>query len=122
MGIRDTAMMRPRPIIKDEDINSEMYMPLPLHSAIKLFECDKNAMYFSENNNDFLQETGAIKNMQYNDEFLRPYMVSNCNYDILFGSTNCTTPFRYEINYRNFFILTQGKAHSPCNRKHKGKL
>lgn len=26
------------------------------------------------------------------------------------GSTNCITPFRYEINYRNYFILTQGKA------------
>jgi hypothetical protein len=67
-------------------------------------------MYFSENNSEFLQETGVIKNMRYNDEFLRPYMVSNCNYDILLSSYNCITPFRYEINYRNYFILTQGKA------------
>lgn len=96
--------------VKDDDSNSELYMPLPLHAAVKLFNGDKKSMYFSENNSDFLQETGVIKNMRYNDEFLRPYMVSNCNYDILMGSTNCITPFRYEINYRNYFILTQGKA------------
>ena len=35
---------------KEIDSNSEMYMPLPIHSAIKLFDEDKNATYFSENN------------------------------------------------------------------------
>ena len=95
---------------KEIDSNSEMYMPLPIHSAIKLFNEDKQGTYFSENNTEFLQETGVIKNLQYNDEFLRPYMVSNCNYDILMGSEGCCTPFRYEINYRNFFLLTQGSA------------
>jgi hypothetical protein len=95
---------------KEINSESEMYMPLPIHSAIKLFDEDKNKTYFSENNTDFLQETGVIKNLQYNDEFLRPYMVSNCNYDILMGSEGCCTPLRYEINYRNFFLLTQGSA------------
>jgi hypothetical protein len=42
------------------------------------------------------------------DELLRPYMVSNCNYDFLCGSNNSVTPFRYDINYRNYFIVTQG--------------
>ena len=96
--------------IKDTDKNSELYVPLPLHSAIKLFDEDKSSSYFTENNSDFLDETGVGKNLRYNDEFLRPYMVSNCNYDILMGSDNTCTPFRYEINYRNFFLLTQGKA------------
>jgi hypothetical protein len=92
------------------DDDTEMYMPLPLHSAVKLFEEDKQSTYISENNTDFLQESGVIKHFQYNDQFLRPYMVSNCNYDILMGSVDATTPFRYEINYRNFFLLTQGSA------------
>ena len=35
---------------KEIDSNAEMYMPLPIHSAIKLFDEDKNAVYFSENN------------------------------------------------------------------------
>lgn len=96
--------------ITDCDSNSEMYIPLPLHAAIKLFDEDKTSSYFTESNTDFLQETGVIKNMKYNDEFLRPYMLSNCNYDIMMGSDGCCTPFRYELNYRNFFILTQGSA------------
>jgi hypothetical protein len=96
--------------INDKNDNTELFVPLPLHSTIKLFHEDKHGCYYSENNIDFLQDTGVFKNFQYNDEILRPYMVSNCNYDILMGSKDCFTPFRYEINYRNFFLLTQGKA------------
>jgi hypothetical protein len=95
---------------KDDDPNSELYIPLPLHAAVKLFSDDQTASYLSENNSDFLQETGVIKHMSYNDEILRPYMVSNCNYDILMGSKDTCTPFRYEVNYRNFFLVTQGSA------------
>jgi len=96
--------------IKEQEPNTELYIPLPIHSACKLFNEDKKSTYFSENNKDFLEETGVIKNLKYNDEFLRPYMVSNCNYDILLGSNDTCTPFRYEINYRNFFLLTEGNA------------
>ena len=99
-----------RNITDVDTTNTELFVPLPIHSAIKLFQEDKNATHYSENNADFLQETGVFKNMQYNDEYLRPYMVSNCNYDILMGSEGCSTPFRYEVNYRNFFVLTQGSA------------
>jgi len=94
----------------DSDINTELFIPLHINSAVKLFKEDKSSTYYSENNNDFLQESGLIKNMKHNDEYLRPYMVSNCDYDIIFGSNNCITPLRYEINYRNFFLLTQGTA------------
>ena len=92
------------------DPNVELYVPLPLHAAIKLFDQDKNSLYFSENNKEFLEETGVIKSFKYNDSFLRPHMVSNCNYDIMMGSEGTCTPFRYELNYRNFFLLTQGSA------------
>lgn len=93
---------------KDQDYSSEIYMPLPFHAAVKLFDDDKNSSYFSENNMEFLQETAVSKNLQHNDEYLRPYMVSNCNYDIMTGSDGILTPFRYEINYRNYFLCTQG--------------
>ena len=94
----------------ETDPDVELYMPLPLHSAVKLFDEDKTYSYFTENNTDFLEETGVVKSFRYNDEFLRPYMVSNCNYDIMMGSNNTCTPFRYEINYRNYFLLTQGSV------------
>jgi hypothetical protein len=90
------------------DKQDETYLPITLHIANKLFTQDSSGCYFTENNNTFLLETGVYKNMQYNDKFLRPYMVSNCYYDILFGSANSTTPFRYELNYRNYFLVTQG--------------
>ena len=96
--------------VKETDPNSELYIPLPLHAANKLFNEDNNSTYFSENNNEFLEETGVIKSLKYNDEFLRPYMVSNCNYDIMMGSASTCTPFRYEINYRNYYLLTEGSA------------
>ena len=78
--------------------------------AVKLFNEDKEGAYFSEKNGDFLEETCTTKHIKGNDDFLRPYMVSNCSYDIMFGSNNTCSPFRYEINYRNYFLLTQGSA------------
>lgn len=96
--------------VKETDPNTELYIPLPLHAANKLFNEDTNATYFSENNSEFLEETGVVKSFKYNDEFLRPYMVSNCNYDIMMGSANTCSPFRYEINYRNYYLLTEGSA------------
>jgi hypothetical protein len=85
-------------------------LPLPLNHAIKLFEEDKTKAYFSENNSQFLQETGVIKNLQSNDEFIRPYMVASCEYDIMMGTAGGTTPLRYDVNYRNFYCVTQGNV------------
>ena len=92
----------------DSDI--DVGLPLPLQVACKLFKEDEKACYFSENNGDFLQETGIIKHMSYNDSFLRPYLVSNCYYDIILGSNNLETPFRYDLNYRNYYMVTQGSV------------
>ena len=107
--------------VKETDPNAELYIPLPIHAAVKLFDEDKNTAYVSENNKDFLEETGVIKSLKYNDEFLRPYMVSNCNYDVLMGSNGTCTPFRYEINYRNFFLLTEGSAQIKMAPPHSTK-
>jgi len=95
---------------RETDYDSEIYIPLPLHSAVKLMNDDASGSYFSENNTDFINETGVAKSFQYNDEFLRPYMVSNCNYDVMIGSDDTVTPLRYEINYRNFFLVTEGSV------------
>jgi hypothetical protein len=109
--------------VKEEglDTETELYIPLPMHAAAKLFEEDNNAAYLSENNSDFLNETGVVKSMRYNDEFLRPYMVSNCNYDVMLASHATRTPFRYEVNYRNYFLLTQGSAQIKLAPPHSTK-
>lgn len=95
---------------KGNNKNENFYVYMNLNLANKLFEEDKLGQYFSENNEDFLKETGVYKAMNYNDEFLRPYLVSNYYYDIIMGSENATTPFKYEINYRNYFLVSQGNV------------
>jgi len=88
--------------------DSELYIPLPFSSALSAVKDDKESKYLVENNGDFLEETGLIKTFRYNDIFLRPYMISNCSYDFMMGSLGLQTPFRYELNYRNYILITQG--------------
>jgi hypothetical protein len=94
--------------VNDINNNNDIMLPLNLELGNKLFNEDSNASYYSEGNTDFLQETASIKNMTYNDYFLRPYLVSNCYYDFIIGSKNVETPLRYDINYRNYYMVTQG--------------
>ena len=97
--------------IKDIDNkDNDLYLPLTLTMSNKLFNEDKNGTYITENNTDFLQETGTNKQIQHNDQIFRPPLVSNCNYDIIFSSNNANTLFKYDLNYRNYFIVTQGQV------------
>jgi hypothetical protein len=96
---------------EDKDMHiSELYIPLAFTSALKVLRDDDKAQYLSENNADFLEETGLKKVFAYNDEFLRPAMVSNCFYDVVMASGQCKTPLRYEVNYRNYFLVTEGEV------------
>ena len=96
--------------VKEYDISSELYLPLTLNTAMDIFRKDNDARFISENNHDFLEETSIIKTFRYNDNFLRPFSVSNCSYDLMFSSQGTQTPLKYELNYRNFFLVTQGSV------------
>ena len=87
-----------------------LYIPVTFKIAHEVLKKDTEMKYFSEHNADFIDETGLIKIFQLNDEILRPYMVSTCMYDIMMASTGTTTPLRYEVNYRNYFLVTQGRV------------
>lgn len=87
-----------------------LYIPVTFKIAHEVLKKDTEKKYLSEHNADFIEETGLIKLFQLNDEFLRPYMVSNCMYDIMMASEKTTTPLRYEVNYRNYFLVTQGSV------------
>ncbi len=93
---------------KNNDDTSLFHVPLILSESIIVFEKDENNCMITENNSDFLEETGASKHFSYNDSFLRPPLVSNCIYDFYSGSIGSSTPLRYELNYRNFFYVTSG--------------
>jgi hypothetical protein len=95
---------------KEYDDIGELYLPLTLNTGRDIFRKDNEERYVSENNMDFLEETTIIKTLQYNDLFLRPNSVSNCIYDIQFSSKNTKTTLRYELNYRNYFLVTQGSV------------
>ena len=108
--------------VKNNDDTSELYVPFLLKEAFNLFQTDVESKFITENNEDFLTETGVIKTFKYNDSFLRPPLVSNCNYDLLSGSINCTTPLRYNLDFRNFYFVTSGsitiKLIPPRNSKY----
>jgi hypothetical protein len=96
--------------IKEYDDKSELYLPLTLNAAYEVCKKDNDKRFICENNQEFLEETGLIKNYRYNDSFLRPYSVSNCIYDFNFSSKLTETPLKYEVQYRNYFLVTQGEV------------
>ena len=95
---------------KGTEHDSVLYIPVTFKIAHEVLKKDTEMKYLSEHNADFIDETGLIKLFQLNDEILRPYMVSKCMYDIMMASTGTTTPLRYEVNYRNYFLVTQGRV------------
>jgi hypothetical protein len=115
--IRDVSKIQPSKTIEDKtkiqqkgtEHDPVLYIPVTFKIAHEVLKTDTDTKYISEHNTDFIDETGLIKIFQLNDEFLRPYMVSTCMYDIMMASTGTTTPLRYEVNYRNYFLVTQGR-------------
>ena len=105
----------------DEADTTEPYVPLTLHAAAESFRSDKESRYVSENNGDFLEETGLVKTFKYNDAFLRPPMVSKCMYDVMCASPGTTTPLRYDLNYRNYYLVTQGSVKMRLIAPHASK-
>ena len=98
--------------LRDTSINSEseIFLPISLNKGLTVLSEDKNQKFYSENNRDFLDETSLIKILKANDEFLRPSMLAYSNYDYIMGSKNATTPLRYDINYRNYFVTLKGNV------------
>lgn len=100
------------PFHKTQDVPTEQEAQLPflLTKAIPLFQKDQHKKYYSEGNLSFLEETGMIKKYKHYDGFLRPYMVSTCEYDYMIGSNQTTTPLRYGVNYRTYYVVTYGQV------------
>lgn len=99
----------------DDKLNNN-YMdsvPFVMNEALeflKLDAQDNKKGFISNKNKDFLQETTLVKKFKQNDYFLRPPMVSVCDYDIMIGSKNSNTKLLYELNYRNYFICLDGRV------------
>jgi hypothetical protein len=81
---------------------------LSFNSTIKLLENDKAQHFFSERNEEFLEESGLLKTLQTNDDFLKPSFTIVSHYDLMFGSPGAVTPLRYHTNFRQFLCVTSG--------------
>lgn len=82
---------------------------LPFHTTIKFLESDNKKHLFSENNADFLEESGLIKKLKTVDSILKPSFTLTSHYDLWFGSCGTSLPFRYHTDSRQFLCVTSGK-------------
>ena len=96
--------------MKDVTPDSEPYMPITLNATHEIMKSDTASQFISEKNIDFLDETGILKHFRYNDDFLRPPLVSNCDYDYTFASEGAETVLQYNVSYRNYFMPVSGRA------------
>ena len=106
----------------EQDDSSEMYIPLTLTNTFKLLQNDNERKYITEKNQDFIQETGLYKEFKKNECFFKPPLTNSSEYDIISGGISSSTPLRYELNYRNYFYVTEGtvtiKLTPPINGKY----
>lgn len=89
--------------------NDDMFIPIQLLIVDKLFSKDASHNYYSENNHDFLYESGLLKNIKSNDFIIKPQMSCNSLYDFMFGPENAETKLKYDVNYRNYIMPTDGQ-------------
>ena len=96
--------------VSKNNSDTELFLPIILTKGFTVLSEDNKQKFISEKNSDFLEETSLIKILKANDEFLRPSMLAITDYDYIRGSENSITPFRYELNYRNYLFLLNGKV------------
>ena len=85
------------------------YILLPFSSAIGLFKTDTKGHYFTERNQDFLEEIDFVSEIRELDPLLKPNFTAHTHYEYINGSTGTTTPLRYHTGDRKFIFVTSGK-------------
>jgi hypothetical protein len=85
------------------------FVVLPFSSGINLMKSDPKGAYFTENNEEFIEESGLTSFWNKNDDFLKPNFVVYTKYDIMSGSRESCTPLRYHTNFRHYLSVNSGK-------------
>lgn len=94
---------------QENDVSVD-YIILPYSSGSNLMKTDSKAAYFSENNEDFIEESSLTKIMTSNDDYLKPPFTLQSKYDIMLGSRGAVIPLRYHTNYRHYLSVNSGKV------------
>jgi len=97
--------------VKETSDENSDYILLPFRSANSLFISDTKSRYFSENNSEFIDETGHVAFFEDNNLYLKPAFNVNAKYDFIIGSGGATTPLRYHTCARKFLCVNSGKIH-----------
>jgi hypothetical protein len=79
---------------------------LKIDKAISLM--DENDTYFSEKNQNLLNEY-FLEKLEKKEKHIKPIFTGTSIYDMIMGSNKTYTPMRYEINHKNYFLVTEGK-------------
>ena len=96
-------------IVLGED-NTVDSVLMTLNTGNKVFMNDSASHYYSENNQDFLEDSGLTRNIEKINEYLKPNIgIVNTKYDYIMGSYKTCTPLRYHYDYRFFYIVISGK-------------
>ena len=96
---------------ENESQKSIDHVVLPFHGSVKLMNTDMKSNYFTENNNDLLEESEYYEEFQKMDIYFKPSFTIRKKYDFCMGSKKVTTPLRYHTNYRQFYMVNNGKIH-----------
>lgn len=80
---------------------------LKMDEAISMM--DENDIYFSEKNEDFLNNF-FLEKIEKRERYFKPVFTGTCIYDMIMGSNKTYTPFRYEMNDKNYFLVTEGNV------------
>ena len=96
-----------RDYYKGESID---YIVLPASSATNLMKTDTRANYFTENNEDFIENADLYHIFHSNDTYLKPQLSMITKYDIITGSSKSVTPLRYHTDFRKFMSVHSGKV------------
>jgi len=100
-------------------INNESRETIPLKIS-DTFELFKKAPYYSCKNQSFLEDTNIFSFMKKMENDIKPLFTGKSIYDLLIGANKSYTPLQYEINYRNYFLVTDGSVKirfAPPNRE-----
>jgi hypothetical protein len=95
----------PNKEINVKNCESRETIPLKISDSFELF---KKASYYSCNNQSFLEDTHILSFMKKIENNFKPLFTGISSYDLLLGANKSYTPLQYEINYRNYFLVTDG--------------
>jgi len=87
----------------------DLFLPVPVERGLQLFENDVSNNYYSENNEVFLKTSNLLQHCKQ-DNVLQPTLMSNHKFDVILGNSGSNTKTKYNLYYRNFFYVTDGRC------------